>query len=125
MNYKGYNIDADLTGYTPKHSAYHFYIDSEEIDGYGESIEDCKKQIDELTIITLEDFTDKYKSLVWFKPIKRFNVKGHFECMYDMFKDELKENPILTIEQFTINIINCPEMKEANEIIGIGLKPTP
>jgi hypothetical protein len=46
--YKGYNIEPDLTGYAPKHSTYHFYIDSEKVDGYGESIEDCKKQIDEL-----------------------------------------------------------------------------
>ena len=35
---------------------------------------------------------------------------------------ELKENPQLTVEEFTTNIISCPEMKEANEIIGVGLK---
>lgn len=46
--YKGYNIEPDLTGFAPKDSTYHFYIDSEKVDGYGESIEDCKKQIDEL-----------------------------------------------------------------------------
>ena len=73
-------------------------------------------------MITLKNFTDKYKSLIWFKPIDRFNINGHFECMYDMYKEELKENPKLTVEEFTTNIINCPEMKEANEIIGIGLK---
>lgn len=46
--YKGYKIEPDLTGFAPKDSTYHFYIDSEKVDGYGESIEDCKKQIDEL-----------------------------------------------------------------------------
>jgi len=73
-------------------------------------------------MIELEEFTNKYKSLVWFKQIDRFNISGHFECMYDMYKEELKENQKLTVEEFTVNIINCPEMKEANEIIGIGLK---
>ena len=48
MKYKEYNIEPDLTGYAPKDSTYHFYIDSEKVDGYGESIEDCKNQIDEL-----------------------------------------------------------------------------
>ena len=48
MIYKGYTIDPDMTGYAPKHSKYHFYIDTEKFDGYGESIEDCKQQIDEL-----------------------------------------------------------------------------
>lgn len=48
MEYKGYTIGQDLTGYAPQNSIYHFYIDSENVDGFGESVEDCKNQIDEL-----------------------------------------------------------------------------
>ena len=68
MEYNGYFIYPDKTGYAPKDSTYHFYIDSEKVDGHGESIEDCKKQIDELTNVKMEiveisiDFND-------FKPL--------------------------------------------------------
>jgi|VirMetMinimDraft_7_1064189.scaffolds.fasta_scaffold219828_2 hypothetical protein len=47
--YKGYKIDIDNTGYAPKNMQFHFWIeDGETVLGYGESIADCKKQIDEL-----------------------------------------------------------------------------
>lgn len=47
--YKEYFIDADKTGYAPKDSRYFFYKECDEkASGFGESIEDCKKQIDEL-----------------------------------------------------------------------------
>ena len=49
MKYKGYFIEDDITGYAPKEERFHFHIiDEEVIFGYGESIEDCKKQIDDL-----------------------------------------------------------------------------
>lgn len=45
--YKGYKIDIDNTGYAPKNMQFHFWIeDGETVLGYGESIADCKKQID-------------------------------------------------------------------------------
>lgn len=49
MEYKGYLIEQDKTGYAPKDSKFHFYISGDEIvRGWGESLEDCIKQIDEL-----------------------------------------------------------------------------
>lgn len=48
-NYKGYTFEEDKTGYAPKHLRFHFFaIDDEYVKGAGESIEDCKRQIDEL-----------------------------------------------------------------------------
>ena len=48
MNYKGYKIEIDRTGYAPKHLKYYFYKECDEIvSGFGESIEDCKNQINE------------------------------------------------------------------------------
>ena len=47
--YKGYSFAEDTTGYAPKNLRFSFYIDDgETIAGSGESIEDCKQQIDEL-----------------------------------------------------------------------------
>jgi hypothetical protein len=46
-DYKGYKFDEDNTGYAPKHLRFSFYTDDgENISGSGESIEDCKQQID-------------------------------------------------------------------------------
>ena len=48
-NYKGYTFEEDKTGYAPKHLRFYFFaIDDEYAKGAGESIEDCKQQIDEL-----------------------------------------------------------------------------
>ncbi len=48
-DYKGYSIEEDKTGYAPKHLRFHFFAEDDEYaKGAGESIEDCKKQIDEL-----------------------------------------------------------------------------
>ena len=48
-DYKGYTFEEDKTGYAPKHLRFHFFaIDDEYAKGAGESIEDCKQQIDEL-----------------------------------------------------------------------------
>lgn len=44
MNYKGYIIEPNLTGYVN----FHFYkIDDEIIKGYGNSVVDCTQQIDD------------------------------------------------------------------------------
>lgn len=49
MEYKGYKIEPDMTGYAPKDSKYFiFKIDDEISCGFGESIEDCQSQIDEI-----------------------------------------------------------------------------
>jgi hypothetical protein len=47
-NYKGFIIADDCTGYAPKHLRFSFFTDDgETFIGSGESIEDCKSQIDE------------------------------------------------------------------------------
>lgn len=49
MEYKGYLIEEDKTGYAPKEMQFSFFLDDgEKYCGSGESIEDCKQQIDEL-----------------------------------------------------------------------------
>lgn len=49
MKYKGYLIEEDYSGYAPKHLKFSFFNDDgETCFGSGKSIEDCKKQIDEL-----------------------------------------------------------------------------
>lgn len=49
MTYKDYKIEQDRTGYAPKEDKFHFYlVEDEYVTGYGESVEDCKRQIDEL-----------------------------------------------------------------------------
>lgn len=49
MEYRGYIIEQDRTGYAPKHLRFGFYKECDEIfTGQGESIEDCKSQIDEI-----------------------------------------------------------------------------
>lgn len=47
--YKEYIIEIDITGIATKDSRYFFYKECDEkASGFGETIEDCKKQIDEL-----------------------------------------------------------------------------
>ena len=57
MEYKGYLIEEDLTGYAPKHLKFSFFNDDgETYFGSGESIEDCKQQIN---IMIMEKELDK------------------------------------------------------------------
>ena len=47
--YKDYFIEIDKTGYATKDSKYFFFKECDEkATGFGESIEDCKRQIDEI-----------------------------------------------------------------------------
>jgi hypothetical protein len=49
MYYKGYSIERDRTGFAPIDSTYSFrLLEDDLVIGWGETIEDCKKQIDEL-----------------------------------------------------------------------------
>lgn len=57
MNYKNYTIEPDNTGYAPKSMTFGIYKDEEYI-GSGETIEECKKMIDENILENLE-WTDK------------------------------------------------------------------
>ena len=54
--YKGYTFEVDKTGYAPKHLRVHFFSEDDEYaKGAGESIEDCKKQIDEIIIEQIKE----------------------------------------------------------------------
>lgn len=70
MEYNGYLIEEDITGYGPKNSRFHFYISGDEIViGWGESIEDCEKQIDQLNLDTIREDANLLESefLKWIK----------------------------------------------------------
>lgn len=57
MIYKGYLIEEDSTGYAPKHLRFNFFdYDGETFLGNGESLEECKKEIDSMII---EDIKEK------------------------------------------------------------------
>lgn len=47
MNYKGYTIEQDITGYAPKEMKYAIFFDEEYICS-GRSIDKCRKIIDEI-----------------------------------------------------------------------------
>lgn len=56
MEYKRYTIEEDKTGYAPKHLRFHFFAEDDEYaKGAGESIEDCKQQIDDLILNRIKD----------------------------------------------------------------------
>ncbi len=62
MEYNGYLIEEDKTGYAPKHLRFSFFTnDGEKIIGSGESIEDCEKQIDELNLDEIHKDADLLK----------------------------------------------------------------
>ena len=57
--YKNYLIAIDMTGYASKQDLYSFFLDDGELYcGSGESIEDCKKQIDELNLTEIKDILE-------------------------------------------------------------------
>jgi hypothetical protein len=90
-DYKGYTFEEDITGYAPKHLRFHFFaIDDECAKGAGESIEDCKQQIDELILnITvmenecLHKFNSVYYGSEWVVECE----KCHKE-VYDLYSVE-------------------------------------
>lgn len=50
MNYKGFTISEDLSGFAPKKERFNFCFEGDGcVIGHGEFIEHCQKQIDELT----------------------------------------------------------------------------
>jgi len=51
MEYKGYIIEPDKTGYSPKNNKYWiFEVDGEKSVGFGETIEECKEAINEIIL---------------------------------------------------------------------------
>jgi len=49
MKYRKHEIEQDNTGFAPKKMQFYFTEeDEEEIIGYAESVDECKKEIDEL-----------------------------------------------------------------------------
>ena len=61
MNYKNYTIEPDNTGYAPKNMMFGIFKEEEYI-GSGETIEECKKLIDENI---LENFLLFFLQLVY------------------------------------------------------------
>ena len=60
MKYNGYTIELDKTGYAHKDSTYFFFKECDEkATGFGESIEDCQKQIDELILNRIKDILEE------------------------------------------------------------------
>lgn len=60
MEYNGYLIEQDKTGYAPKDSQYFFFKECDEkASGFGESIEDCQKQIDELILNRIKEILEE------------------------------------------------------------------
>lgn len=60
MEYNGYFIYPDKTGYAPKESKFSFFLDEGEMYcGSGESIEDCQKQIDELILNRIKEILEE------------------------------------------------------------------
>ena len=53
MNYKGYPIEQDITGWAPKSMRFEIFFDEEYIDS-AESVEEAKKLID----LIIEEETD-------------------------------------------------------------------
>ena len=49
MKYKGYEISQDSSNFAPQELIFYYTEeDEEEIIGYAESVDECKKEIDEL-----------------------------------------------------------------------------
>ena len=49
MDYRGFKIDYDISGYAPKNMVYFFYEEGADmVAGFGKNSDDCKKQIDEI-----------------------------------------------------------------------------
>ena len=63
IEYKGYKIEIDRTGYASKEDMFSFFLDDGETHcGSGESIEDCERQIDWLVI---ENCKHKFHSVYY------------------------------------------------------------
>ena len=61
MNYKNYTIEPDNTGYAPKSMTFGIFKEEEYI-GSGETIEECKKLIDENILENYLDFNSNIKA---------------------------------------------------------------
>ena len=81
MNYKNYTIEADNTGYAPKNMTFLIFNEEEYI-GSGETIEECKKLIDENI---LENFEWTDKSVIdfvnWFLDLHKLPFRYKLENM--------------------------------------------
>lgn len=63
MEYNGYLIEEDKTGYAPKELRFHFFEEGDEYaKGAGASLEDCYKQIDELNLEQIHKDADFLES---------------------------------------------------------------
>lgn len=81
MNYKNYTIEPDNTGHAPKEMQFAFFYDDNYI-GSGESIDECKRLIDE---DILENFEWTDESVIdfvnWFLELHKLPFKYKLENM--------------------------------------------
>jgi hypothetical protein len=99
MEYNGFLIEEDNTGIAPKNSRFHFYISGDEVvTGWGESVEDCEKQIDQLNLDTILEDANLLESefLKWIKTkgwmyINPLDIYQHKNLEIYRTKSELKD----------------------------------
>lgn len=99
MEYNGYTIEEDKTGYAPKHLRFHFFENDEYAVGAGESVEDCKKQINEIIFerVHLDNFK-KWKSNNGWSFIHPLKIYQHKNKEIYKTDQELYE---MYVEQYT------------------------
>jgi modification methylase len=107
MEYNGYLIEINKTGHGTKHDLYNFFLDGEIYSGSGESIDDCKTQINEILNLTIynEDCQDtlflRKLNFDYVFTSPPYNLGGDFHTFikgkrvtygdYDGFSDNLPE----------------------------------
>ena len=81
MNYKNYTIEPDNTGYAPKNMKFGIYKDEESI-GRCETVEECKKLIDEYILENFEWTNEKVIDFVnWFLDLHKLSFRYKLENM--------------------------------------------
>lgn len=120
IKYNGYTIEPDKTGYAPKDSTYFFFKECDEkATGFGETIEDCKTQINEL--INLKIYNEDCQDTLLFRNLNfdyvftspPYNLGGDFHTFvkgkrvtygnYDGFSDNLPE---IEYQKQQISVLN-------------------
>ena len=81
MNYKNYTIEPDNTGYAPKNMMFLIFKEEEYI-GSGETVEECKKLIDEIILENLEWTNESVIDFVnWFLDLHKLPFRCKPENM--------------------------------------------
>ena len=92
MNYKNYTIEPDNTGYAPKSMTFGIFKEEEYI-GSGETVEECKKLIDE-NILENFEWTDKsvIEFVNWFLNLHKLPFRYKLENM-EILESFMRDRP--------------------------------